>query len=347
MKIALITSGLFRHTGGPSIVISNLIKELSKVKDLEILVVGIKGDIHPKMLDISLPNVKIKYFKPYTKYRFSLKYLIELIRFSPHSVWVHGLWLWPNFAGILYSFLLNKKLLLTPHGVLTKQMFKIRWYKKIIVGLPELIILSIKKRKLIHFLSDSERNETILNSFKTSGIIIPNFVSVSLGKNIKRSLGYLFLARIAPIKGIEDIIAVREFKCDVYGFGDEEYISNLFSNTKMYKGEVESNKVGQIFSEYLFYVLPSYGEGLPTSAIEAAMSGCILIISEECNLNMFESGVNCIKFKAGLLGLEEAIKKSKELTKENIIEMRRESLLITYKFFDPIVILKKYKKILE
>ena len=298
MKVAIITSGLFRYTGGPPIVISNLINQLSKFDDLELTYFGVDGEIHPKMKVLD-KSVIVKNFKVKTAYRFSYLFLKEIIKTNPDVVWVHGLWLWPNFAGIMYALFTRKKLIVTPHGVLTKQMFSRKWYKKISIGLLEILVLILKKNVSIHYLSNAEREACVLKKMNIKNKIIPNYVNSKPNVTVKRNKEFLFLARIATIKGIEDILSIKNLDCDIYGFGEEEYIKKTVLNHPKYLGELESKDVDKVYSKYKFYLLPSYGEGLPTSAIEAVMCGCVLVVSNECNLNMFTNGKDAIKFDAG------------------------------------------------
>lgn len=346
MKLAIVTSGLFKFTGGPPVVISNLINQLSGFKSLDIHYFGVEGEIHPKMKELD-NRVKVNNFNVSTSYRFSISYLKQLIRTNPDVVWVHGMWLWPNFVGILYSFILRKKLLLTPHGVLTKQMFSRKWYKKITIGFCEILALVLKRKLKIHYLSNAERDACILNFAKKKYQIIPNYINVTNDKSISRSKNFVYLARIAPIKGIEDILRLKDFDCDIYGFGDVDYIRKTVINNPNYLGEVESNEVPKIFSKYKYYILPSYGEGLPTSAIEAAMCGCILVVSNQCNLNMFKDKLDCIKFNAGLDNLKEALEYLNNLDDKEIESIRNNSLKVLNKYFSEESLDKEYDKFLK
>lgn len=346
MKIAFVTSGLFRHTGGPSIVIANLINQLASKKKYNISYLGVDGDIHPKILNID-KAVSVNNFKVITPYRFSINYFKKLVKLAPDQVWVHGLWLWPNLCGIIYALIFKKKLIITLHGVLTREMFSNKKLKKIIIGFIERVIIILKKNVKLHYLSDQERNSCVLKKYKIDNAVIPNYVFINSNHKIKRDKDFVFLARIAPIKGVEDIVKLDTFKCDIYGFGDKTYIKKVFGSKNNYLGEVESNEVKDIYSAYKFYVLPSYGEGLPTSAIEAAMCNCILVISNQCNLNMFNDGVDCIKFDAGIENLQNAIKLAKSLTQSELEIMLANSKKIITNHFSSIVLDEKYSNLLE
>jgi glycosyltransferase involved in cell wall biosynthesis len=342
MKIVIVTSGLFKHTGGPPVVIANLIRQLNQFKGLEIMYLGVDGDIHEDVIKLK-SLVGYEDFQVKTPYRISFRFLKELCKFKPDLVWVHGMWLWPNFIGIMYSFFTRKKLIVTPHGVLTKPMFSIRWYKKMFFGFFDLLVLILKRNITLHYLSDSERNECILKGFGKMYNIIPNFVHVKTINMERPKNSFIYLARIAPIKGIEDLLQIPNLLCDIYGFGDKKYIDTVLGDRNNFKGTVSNSEVGILFSQYMFYLLPSYGEGLPTSAIEAAMAGCILVVSNQCNLNMFIHNKDVIKFNAGKENLEAAINQAKSMSDSELYEMRQSSLKIVNEYFSETILVNKYK----
>lgn len=345
MKLAVLTSGLFSYTGGPPVVIANLLNQLNKFDEIELKYFGIKGDVHSEILKLK-SRIQYEDFKAITPYRISFNYLKKLIKYSPNTVWVHGMWLWPNFIGIMYAFITSKNLILTPHGVLTNQMFGVRWYKKLLFGLLDLAVLILKKRVVIHYLSDSESKHCILNQFNLKNRIIPNIIEVNLLDKLKPKKQFIYLARIAPIKGIEDLLKINNLKCDIFGFGDQKYIDKILGNNFNYKGTVKNSEVGKLFSEYTFYILPSYGEGLPTSAIEAAMAGCILLVSNQCNLNMFINNIHAIKYDAGIKNLQNAIDIAKNMSDTEIKEMRSNSLGVVNKYFSLSSLVPKYKELI-
>ena len=344
MKLGLLTSGLYSYTGVPPVVISNLLRQLNKFNEIELKYFGVDGDIHDEVKKLK-SLIAYEDFKVKTPYRISFRYLKQLIKYSPDIIWVHGMWLWPNFIGIMYAFFFRKRLILTPHGVLTKQMFSIRWYKKLFFGSFDLLVLILKRRVTLHYLSDSERNECILKRFEKKYNVIPNFVQVKTTISKRPKNSFIYLARIAPIKGIEDLLQIPDFSCDVFGFGNQKYIDKILKKNINYKGTVSNSEVGKLFSKYVFYILPSYGEGLPTSAIEASMSGCILVVSNQCNLNMFINNRDAIKYNAGKDNLKSAINHAQSMSDAELDLMRKNSLKIVNEHFGAKSLVNKYKQL--
>lgn len=344
VKVAVVSNGLFRHTGGPSIVVPKLVEALSQEDTLEINLFLPNGNLHSSVLALS-ENCKVYPVDVYSPWRFSFKLFRKIINSKPDIIWIHGFWLFPSFSGVLVSWFLRVPVIYTPHGVFTLSMFKRHLVKKLILGLPELTLMFLRKDKLFHFLSDSEKDNSavIVNS---ESRVVPNFIGDPLRFNEdEERKGILFMARIHKIKGIEDVLLL-EHDIDIYGFGEDSYVDRIaLKRHPNFRGEIEHDNVIETLRMYEWYVLPSYGEGLPTSALEAARAGCLLIVSEECNLNMFSEFA--ITFKAGPDQLRLAVEKAINMNDEEKA-LRREGIRAVYnEHFSDRVIRNSYMKLLD
>lgn len=125
-------------------------------------------------------------------------------------------------------------------------------------------------------------------------------VSVRSGK-VSR---ILFLARVVEAKGIFILLEAFKKLLDRYSdmsltiAGDGEdfdkvsrYISdNRLINTTM-MGHVKPSEIGGLFKEHDIYVLPTYGEGMPTSVLEAMAFGLPVVTRPVGGLkDFFEDG---------------------------------------------------------
>ena len=339
----MISSGLFVDTGGPPVVIANLVENLTE-EGHKIKLVTAEGKHHSRISKLQYQGLNVTFYKVLGRFRFTR----EWSKFDPRNfdlVWIHGMWLFPNILGTILALLYGKKILLTPHGVLSKTMIKKSKTLKLFIGSFELLNLKLNRNTSVHFLSAKEKEVSIVkprNSF-----VIPNFVNVEIKDSIRKEKFACYVARIAKIKGIEDILS-SSFgqQIDVYGGRNDRYSRSLDLGKCSYKGELMSHEVGSTMSQYMFYCLPSYGEGLPTSAIEAALSGCVLIVTEECNLDMFVDGVSCIQMKIGKEGLETALNRAKTMTDDQYRNMRESSLKIAKQYFSRENVIRQYRKIL-
>jgi glycosyltransferase involved in cell wall biosynthesis len=121
----------------------------------------------------------------------------------------------------------------------------------------------------------------------------------------------LFMARIHPKKGLNLLIkSIKILKKKNLGIFliiagpivDIQYwnsiikevkISNLQNSIK-YIGQILDEKKHEVLSLCDIYILPSYQEGLPISALEAGFFGLPLLLSKNCGINDIE------KEKAGM-----------------------------------------------
>ncbi|MDB4042696.1 glycosyltransferase [Gammaproteobacteria bacterium] len=137
---------------------------------------------------------------------------------------------------------------------------------------------------------DIDRSKVIFGN----GINIPEApFSISDHKNLIR---FCFVGRLAKSKGLEDfidaidIIEKNKFKVSVLiaGYRDEgnlDYFDSSFykkikeKNSIVFLEEIEHSKILSIYKPGDVFVLPSYSEGLPKAALEAASISIPLILT--------------------------------------------------------------------
>ena len=75
----------------------------------------------------------------------------------------------------------------------------------------------------------------------------------------------------------------------ISGFGSlSKYVSNISKNRKnniIFIGESSGNKKEHILNISKAFILPSKGEGLPITVLEALSYKNICLLTDECNLN--------------------------------------------------------------
>lgn len=104
---------------------------------------------------------------------------------------------------------------------------------------------------------------------------------------------FVFISRIVPQKGIEEIIKVSEqlplnYTIDVYGpIDSRHYESNYFDDKRLnYKGVLRPDEVLETLNQYDVKLLPSYfeGEGYPGILIECLSLGIPVITTDWLSL---------------------------------------------------------------
>lgn len=143
---------------------------------------------------------------------------------------------------------------------------------------------NILKKTILN--SDTVLFETLemIKFFKGEGVInsvwLPNSREPITGviPRSKYSKKFVFISRVIPQKGIEEILQTAnnlpdDYTIDIYGpIDDRHYSRELFVDSKAnYKGIVAPSEVMQTMSNYDVLLLPSYfeGEGYPGILIEA------------------------------------------------------------------------------
>ena len=301
MKILHTISGLNFSSGGPSLSVYLLVKELrNKRIDAQILTFE-PNDINDKLISeeyfiktIKAPNsLKLGYSKIF------LKYLRDNCSYDIYHG--HGLWQMPihNMASIARSK--NKPYLITPRGMLEPWSLKQSKLKKKLA----FILYQYKdigQANCIHSTSKMEEENIRRLGFKNPIAVIPNGINLSeypMNKmrepNSKRTI--LFLSRIHPKKGIELLIEAwskieknlrKNWTIKIAGNGEEVYVNNLTQVIKKNSLESDIEIIGAKFGEdkintYLqadLFILPTYSENFGMVVAEALACGLPVITTK-------------------------------------------------------------------
>lgn len=172
----------------------------------------------------------------------------------------------------------------------------------------------------------------------------------------KNKSNILFLARISKLKGIDILIKtiikyndkLKKYNFHIAGFDEEKYFENFnkdFIKHKniYYYGHLESDLKYSLIEKIDALILPSYGEGLSISILEALYFKKIILTS---NLIKFSDKDFEINFNLNSSSIFKALKKYSKLKKNN--KLKSESLN-AHKYvienFSWSVIVDKYLKV--
>jgi len=182
----------------------------------------------------------------------------------------------------------------------------------------EIIVLSENVKK---YFKETYNRETI---FVPNGIDKPVIRQANIIKNkynLNKNDYILFLARIVPEKGLDNLIdAYMQIETDkkllIAGGASHtnEYLEHIKEKVKDNKniimtGFVQGEELDELYSNAYLYCLPSHIEGMPISLLEAFSYGCNVLISDiDENVQVAEQYAT--KFKMG--NVEDLAKKLKE-----------------------------------
>ena len=221
----------------------------------------------------------------------------------------HSLWMAPN----IYAGLISKKfdipLVCTPHGTMSKTALKRSvWKKKLALILGQK--MTLENTSCFHATAQHEvqdikaycPNKSV--SKISNGIDIPQLTTFA--RVNRRKL--LFLGRIHPIKGIENLIGAwsqledkyPKWDLDIVGIGDVTYKTTLLKQIKslnLNRVKIQDPVFGEaknvVYQKADLYVLPSYSENFGMTVAESLANATPVITTSETpwhDLEKYECG---------------------------------------------------------
>jgi glycosyltransferase involved in cell wall biosynthesis len=311
MKVLHNISGLNIYSGGPSLSVYLLVKELrAKGIDAEILSFGTK-DLNDKMIST---DDFIKTIEPPGSLK--LGYSNSFARFlkmnTDYDIYHgHGLWQMPVHQMSSVARQINKPYIISPRGMLEPwSLEQSKLKKKLALWFYQ--YKDIASANCIHATSKMEAENITKLSFNNPIAVIPNGINLSeypMSKekiqNSKKTI--LFLSRIHPKKGIELLIDAwaktekqirKDWVIKIAGNGESFYINELNLLIKRMNLENEIEIIGAKFGEDKIntyqqadlFVLPTYSENFGIVVAEALACGVPVITTkgapwEELNTN--------------------------------------------------------------
>ncbi len=204
----------------------------------------------------------------------------------------------PTIPTLLGSKILNKPVIWSPRGA-----FK-RWERSTRVQMKTLwerVCQFVTPSKLVlHVTSEEEAHESLERLHGVKTFVIPNGVTIPdpvKHHNIEGALRLLYLGRLHPVKGIENLLeACKILNCDrklvwsltIAGGGDPIYTESLrvkimgfalSQNVKMV-GEVRGEVKQKLFEHADVVIVPSYTENFGMVVAEAFSHGVPVIVSK-------------------------------------------------------------------
>lgn len=185
-------------------------------------------------------------------------------------------------------------------------LFKKHMKNHFLFFIYKLLFLSTKRRKNSKFIFQNSEDMNIfihkeLSTNENSFLIHGSGINIEKIKPHKREHGkspsFLFSSRLVKAKGITEFLQATKTIKNTYpkvsiniagkhDLQDSDRISDVLLNEIQkssyinYFGEVSHDDMQCLYKKSDIFVLPSYGEGLPKAALEAAATGMPLILSK-------------------------------------------------------------------
>ncbi len=322
MKILIVVPTYYPayKFGGPIFQIHHLSKFLTNNK-IHVTVCttdkGNKENVKSNVKEI-IDGVDVFYFKRlFPKFYLSLNMLFFLLRNIKEYelVHIHSIFNFPTAISLIFSTLFNKKIILSPRGILDKDLIenKNKILKKFWLYLFKKILS--QKVKVFHATTELEK-EKIKFYYKNSNIqVISNGVDVNYlleeqkkndlnSKYIKyfnKKNNLLYLGRIDRKKNIDLIIKsiskanLSNFNLNIVGSGDKQYLNDLYNLSCELQLNDNINFIEHLDGESKIYfyknsshlLLPSKSENFANVVLESIFFGKSVLISDKVGLKDF------------------------------------------------------------
>ncbi|HKR03070.1 MAG TPA: glycosyltransferase family 4 protein [Bacteroidia bacterium] len=298
MQLLFVTDGIFPHAvGGMQRHSRLLIEELSKIKELELIV------IHPhdtlkvfkdsdNIKEIGLKTTKTKNISEYffNAYKYSKQVYKELKKFPGALIYSQGMSVWYGIKDV------GNRLIINPHGL---EPYQVLTLKEKIITAPYRYVHNYLFKHAAKIVSLGGRLTDIfikdLNLPKEKIAVLPNAANVPelISRNFNHTpLQFLFVGRFAFNKGIQTLVdTVLELNKE--GYADKfrfalvgkgplyDHFLNTYKepNLKFYGG-ADDAALFKLYKESDVFVLPTLFEGMPTVVLEAMGYGLPVIVTD-------------------------------------------------------------------
>jgi poly(glycerol-phosphate) alpha-glucosyltransferase len=306
MNIAILTCSISRNAGGLLDAIRDLYKSMSE--NTKIVTIYSYKDVNSVNDLPSWGNMVIKLYKKKNPFFYSSKIKHDLLSSSTDILHIHGLWRYPHAFATIWKKTTNKVVLASPHGMLDPYIIKNQGFLKRHIGNLIFAKEAFKNIDCYHALCEAEFEAIRNYGINKPVAIIPNGVTLPTGvkkyqpTDDKKHL--LFLGRLHPKKGVDMLIeAIAEIKkttpqllegwvVDIVGWDQEGFTQKLkalvdksdISEHIKFHGGLFGEAKEKMYATATAYILPSHGEGLPMTVLEAWSWGLPVIMTPQCNI---------------------------------------------------------------
>lgn len=310
MRVAHIVPYIGDLASGPAYSVPALCSALQK-KGCDITLFTLKP-LPNRPFIFRIQGYKWHRFWPIERFGLSIKMYNDLLKHSDKIdiIHNHSFWMAPNiYAGII-SKRKNIPLISSPRGTLSDVALKrSKWKKKIARYLGQ--NLAFNQTSMFHTTAKHETYDVKKYFPKKPVIEIPNGIDIPEIFHCKKNINskkMLFLGRLHPIKGIENLIdawsllenSYLDWSIDIVGTGTIDYENKLklrirklkLKNIKILPPVYGKNK-NLAYQNANIYILPSYSENFGMTVAEALSNNTPVITTNQTpwkDLNKMNSG---------------------------------------------------------
>jgi glycosyltransferase involved in cell wall biosynthesis len=354
----------------------DLLSEIAKKYDVTVITdmtFASKKDKHRCLKN----NIQLRHLKQRSK-RSKLSYLrffFELRKKIYRSSYDHIFFVTIEMS-LFGSLLKNRKCVRNKYYLVTGLgafFFERKMKHRILKALYSIVFYQESKNSFSNFIFQNHSNKNLFislnyarekNSIVIKGNgIIPKNISKKISPMKKKLIKFCFAGNLTTSKGVQDLLNASEnlfrenkkFELNIAGkylSNESDYISLKYfkkiqeSTYINFHGLIDHSEINNFYVNSDVFILPSHGEGLPKSALEAASNGLPLILTDVDGCN------DCIDNNGYLVpaknSLELAKKMAAFIANPEIIEsMSDKSLSMIKEKFEISIITNKYLRLIE
>jgi len=221
----------------------------------------------------------------------------QLLETEADLLHLHGIWMYPSYAAMLWARRTGKPYLISPHGMLDPWITgRGRWKKALArLGYER---ASWAWAGAFHALTEDEAADIRREAGDVQVIVIPNAGPPALAAApAERGPQVLYLGRIHPKKNLAALIAAwaaadlpEGAGLTIAGWGEPRDVAALEAGLKdappsvRFVGAVHGEAKQHLLEQARFVVLGSHSEGLPMTVLEAWAAGTPTVMTAACHL---------------------------------------------------------------
>lgn len=233
----------------------------------------------------------------------------KLEAFRPDVVHLHGLWLYNSILARHLSHRLKSRTLISIHGMMTPwAMQRSRLRKRIALALYERS--NLEAAHCLHALTPGEAEQARGLGLTGPICVIPNGIDLQHAEPKPSKPGHearelLFLGRLHPVKGIDDLlrgwaafrsqyeVLAKGWRLNIAGWGDAEYRAELerlvrelgVGDSVVFSGAKHGDALWRTYAAADAFILTSRSEAMPMTILEAWAAGLPVVMTPECGLS--------------------------------------------------------------
>lgn len=304
MRLLHVVPHINKEAAGPSYSVPRLCQSLSNFgNQVELSCLAARNEISGITLDIHPEWPVFKRFAIST----SLSRKIKQATLNSDIIHNHSLWSMINIAAGLIVPGTKAKLVTSPRGTLSNYaLSRSSGYKSILWSFQR---NALARADMLHATSEMEIDEIRALGFHAPIVLLPNGVDIPVSspssyKNIKEYRTLLFLSRIHPKKGLDQLLRAwlllqakhPSWRLVIAGEGEQRHVIQIHELAKslglervIFTGPLYGqSKSEEYFSADLF-VLPTHSENFGMVVAEALAHGCPVIVSRGAPWEQIES----------------------------------------------------------